>query len=61
MKQKQKFNNYWLSIVGFLMSELQGVFLENSEENVKYCFIKQYQCMVPQQIARYKRKLNKYW
>ena len=42
------------------MNQLFGIFLENSEEGVKYCFIKQYQGMTPRQIAGYKRKLNNF-
>jgi hypothetical protein len=55
-------------LVGFIltccvdvkMNQLFGIFLENSEEGMKYCFIEQYQGMTTRQIAGYKRKLNNF-
>ena len=42
------------------MSQLLGIFLENSEEGVKYCFINQCEGMTRRQISGYKRKIQKF-
>lgn len=59
-KKRKLFGFLLTCCVDVKMSQLLGIFLENSEEGVKYCFIKQYQGMTPRQIAGYKRKLNKF-
>ena len=59
-KKRKLFGFILTCCVDVKMSQLLGIFLENSEEGVKYCFIKQYQGMTPRQIAGYKRKLNKF-
>ena len=59
-KKRKLFGFLMTCCVDVKMSQLLGIFLENSEEGVKYCFIKQYQGMTPRQIAGYKRKLNKF-
>ena len=60
-EKKRKLVGFILTCcVDLKMNQLFGIFLENSEEGVKYCFIKQYQGMTPRQIAGYKRKLNKF-
>ena len=59
-KKRKLFGFLMTCCVDVKMSQLLGIFLENSEEGVKYCFIKQYQGMTPRQISGYKRKLNKF-
>jgi hypothetical protein len=59
-KKRKLFGFLMTCCVDVKMSQLLGIFLENSEEGVKYCFIKQYQGMTPRQIAGYKRKLNRF-
>jgi hypothetical protein len=59
-KKRKLFGFILTCCVDVKMSQLFGIFLENSEEGVKYCFIKQYEGMTPRQIAGYKRKLNKF-
>jgi hypothetical protein len=59
-KKRKLFGFILTCCVDVKMNQLFGVFLESSEEGVKYCFIKQYQGMTPRQIAGYKRKLNKF-
>lgn len=59
-KKRKLFGFIMTCCVDVKMSQLLGIFLENSEEGVKYCFIKQYHGMTPRQIAGYKRKLNKF-
>lgn len=59
-KKRKLFGFLLTCCVDVKMSQLLGVFLESSEEGVKYCFIKQCDGMTPRQIAGYKRKLNKF-
>jgi len=60
-EKKRKLYGFILTCcVDVKMNQLFGIFLENSEEGVKYCFIKKYQGMTPRQIAGYKRKLNNF-
>ena len=59
-KKRKLFGFILTCCVDVKMSQLLALFLESSEEGVKYCFIKQYEGMTPRQIAGYKRKLNKF-
>jgi hypothetical protein len=59
-KKKKLFGFLIIASMEIKMSQLLVLFLESSEEGVKYCFINQCEEMTRRQISGYKRKIQKF-
>ena len=59
-KKKKLFGFLIIASMEIKMSQLLGLFLESSDEGVKYCFINQCEGMTRRQISSYKRKIQKF-
>lgn len=59
-KKRKLFGFLIIACIEIKMSQLLGLFLESSEEGVKYCFINQCEGMTRRQISGYKRKIQKF-